>query len=166
MSDYLIYTKLLEERMRATKAKLDDNKQTLLCLAMSLPESLQYLTKIWVMTKDITAEMARNMLLEEDRRAKPDVSVGPYDYAAQQPQKWCKPCKKPHDEKECWRQHPEKAPDWMKEKWDTQRKRKAEDEEEKEKEEASKKKRLTPEEMAAIVKAYIQEYPMEEEALC
>ena len=92
MSDYLTYIKLLEKRTRATSVKLDDDKQTLLCLAMSLPENLQYLIKIWAMTKDFTAEMARNMLLEEECRSKPaDAAVGPYGYAAQAPKTWCPP---------------------------------------------------------------------------
>jgi len=46
MLDYLTHIKLLEKRIKATKVTFDDDKQTLLCLAMSLSKDLQYLTKI------------------------------------------------------------------------------------------------------------------------
>lgn len=70
MTEYLIKIKILEERIRNTNVVLDDDKQTLLYLGMTLPENLQYFTKIWAMTPGITADKVRNMLLEEERRMK------------------------------------------------------------------------------------------------
>ena len=105
---------------------LDDDKQTLLCLGMTLPENLQYLTKIWTMTPGMTADKARNMLLEEERRRKPaelDILGG---YAAVRPSEkrtpsrkalesgsgsGCSRCGKDHKEKVCWQLYPELAPD-------------------------------------------------------
>ena len=46
MTAYLTQIKTLEERIRNTGVTLDDDKRTLLCLGMSLPERYQYLTKI------------------------------------------------------------------------------------------------------------------------
>ena len=46
MTAYLTYIKQLEERITATNIVLTPNKQTILCLAISLPDDLQYLTKI------------------------------------------------------------------------------------------------------------------------
>ncbi|KAF6238517.1 hypothetical protein HO173_003486 [Letharia columbiana] len=41
MTEYLTHIKLLEERIAATKVVLTPDKQTILCLAMSLPDELQ-----------------------------------------------------------------------------------------------------------------------------
>ena len=70
ITSYLTQIKTLEERIRDIKVILDDNKQTLLCLGMTLPEHLQYFIKLWAMTSDMTAERARNILLDEERRIK------------------------------------------------------------------------------------------------
>ena len=65
--DMLTHIKLLEERIDATKVTLDSDKRTILCLMMCLPEQYRSLMQIWSVTKDMTAEKARAMLLEEDR---------------------------------------------------------------------------------------------------
>lgn len=70
MTHYLTHIKTLEERIRGTNMVLDDDKQTLLCLDITLPEEFQYFTKIWAMTPGMTTNKARNMLLEEERRQK------------------------------------------------------------------------------------------------
>lgn len=46
ITSYLIQIKTLEERIRDIKVTLDDDKQTLLYLDMTLFEKFQYLTKI------------------------------------------------------------------------------------------------------------------------
>ena len=46
MTTYLTQIKSLEERIRNTNVTLDNDKQTLLCLGMTLPEKFQYFTKI------------------------------------------------------------------------------------------------------------------------
>ena len=77
MTYYLTQIKSLEERIRGIKVILDDDKKTLLCLGMTLLERFQYFIKIWSMTPGITADKARNMLLEEERREKTlDITVG------------------------------------------------------------------------------------------
>ena len=53
---YLTQIKTLEERIRGIKVILDDDKQTLLYLDITLPEHLQYFLKIWAMTPGMTAE--------------------------------------------------------------------------------------------------------------
>ena len=70
ITSYLTKIKTLEERIRSTNIILDDNKQTLLCLGITLPEHLQYFNKIWTVTPGMTADKTRNMLLEEERRTK------------------------------------------------------------------------------------------------
>ncbi len=125
---YLTHMKILEERIRGTNVVLDDDKQTLLCLGMTLPERLQYLTKIWTMAPGMTAEKARSMLLEEERREKAlDNNIGLV--AVRHPSlrtpsrkvagevKSCSGCGKDHDEEVCWKLHPELAPEWLQEKW-------------------------------------------------
>ena len=131
---YLTKIKTLEERIRDTGVVLDDDKQTLLCLGMTLPEDLQYLTKIWSMTPDMTAEKARNMLLEEERRKKRPEGDALGAYAATRPSEKrtssrkaleasaCSKCGKNHDEKMCWALHPELAPEWLQEKWTIEKK--------------------------------------------
>lgn len=68
MTFYLTQIKTLEERIRGINVILDDNKQTLLCLDITLPEFYQYYIKIWAMTLEIIANKTKNMLLEEKRR--------------------------------------------------------------------------------------------------
>ena len=46
MTSYLTQIKTLEKRIRNTNVILDNDKQILLCLDMTLPESYQYFTKI------------------------------------------------------------------------------------------------------------------------
>ena len=70
MISYLTQIKTLEERIRGINVILDDDKQILLCLDMTLSESLQYYIKIWAVTLGMTADKVRSMLLEEERRLK------------------------------------------------------------------------------------------------
>ncbi len=49
MTEYLTIVKTLQERIAATDVVLTPDKQTILALSMTLPEHLQYLTKIWVL---------------------------------------------------------------------------------------------------------------------
>ena len=102
MFDYFTHIKLLKKRMRITKTTFIDDKQIFLCLIMSLFENFQYLTKIWVTTKNFIVDITRNMLLKKNRRAKSNLSS--YDFSAQQQaslKKWCNLCQKPHDEENC-----------------------------------------------------------------
>lgn len=140
ITSYLTQIKTLEERIHETDVKLDDDKRTLLCLGMTLPESLQYYTKIWAVTPGMTADKARNMLLEEERRLvkdknQQDTPLYGTAYAAlrtpdkrvpsrkaKEAVKECSRCGKPHDEEICWRLHPEQAPEWLQEKWTIEKK--------------------------------------------
>ncbi|KAF6222411.1 hypothetical protein HO133_001497 [Letharia lupina] len=132
MTHYLTQIKTLEERIRGTNVILDDDKQTLLCLGMTLPEQFQYFTKIWAMTPGMTADKARNMLLEEERREKTldtgTVGVG-LIATTRHPSKRtpsgkaidndvvCPRCGKGHEADICWKLHPELAPEWLQERW-------------------------------------------------
>ena len=120
VSDYITHIKLLEERIAATNVILTTDKQTILCLSMSLPDHLQYLTKIWAVTPDMTAMKAVNMLLEEERKgekpkfpeeeqeAKAFVAVGNGN------RKSCKTCGKMHGPV-CYTERPDLAPEWYQE---------------------------------------------------
>lgn len=74
------------------------------------------------------AKKARNMLLDEDRRKKNRNQYTEifYDTAykaiKEREGPWCNTCKKPHKEKNCWKKHPEKAPEWLQMKWESQKK--------------------------------------------
>ena len=46
MTSYLTQIKIFEKRIRNTNVTLDNDKQTLLCLGMTLSESFQYFIKI------------------------------------------------------------------------------------------------------------------------
>ena len=133
MTSYLTQIKTLEERIQNTGVVLDENKQTLLCLGMSLPERYQYFTKLWELTPGMTAEKARNMLLEEERRMKSnqtDINTLGAFAAVRSPDKRtpsrkaveaafgpCSKCGKAHSDATCWKLHPELAPEWLQEKW-------------------------------------------------
>ena len=110
---------------------LDDDKQTLLCLSITLPERYQYLTKIWELTPGITADRAKNMLLEEERRTKSSQAQANIDLvgraftavrsldkrtpsrrALEAANKGpCPKCGKDHSEAFYWRVHPKQAPE-------------------------------------------------------
>lgn len=66
--EYLTQIKVLEEKIDATKVTLDTNNRTILCLSMSLSQEYQYLVHIWAVTPSITAEKARQMVLEASRQ--------------------------------------------------------------------------------------------------
>ncbi|KAF6238752.1 hypothetical protein HO173_003259 [Letharia columbiana] len=68
--EYLTHIKVLEEKIDATKVTLDTNNRTILCLSISLPQEYQYLIQIWAVTPSITAEKARQMVLEANRQHK------------------------------------------------------------------------------------------------
>lgn len=70
MNEFLDHVKSLEEQIEATNVKMTSDKRTLLCLTMALWNEPRYrsLLQIWgVMTKDMTAEKAREMLLEDKK---------------------------------------------------------------------------------------------------
>ncbi len=64
---FLDHVKVLEERIDATKVELTPDKRTILCLIMALPEQFRYMTQVWALTPNITADQAKEMLLEEER---------------------------------------------------------------------------------------------------
>lgn len=66
--EYLTRVKVLEKKIDATKVVLDSNNRTILCLSMSLPQEYQYLIQIWAVTPSITAEKARQIVLEASRQ--------------------------------------------------------------------------------------------------
>ena len=118
-ADMLTHIKLLEERIDATKVTLDSDKRTILCLMMCLPEQYRSLMQIWSVTKDLTAEKARAMLLEEDRRQDHVDVRGPIGFKARAFHKSkdrasCKHCNRgAHSEERCWTLHPELAPEYL-----------------------------------------------------
>ena len=125
VTEYLTHIKSLEERILATNVVLTPDKQTILCLSMSLPEHLQYLTKIWAVTPDMTAAKATTMLLEEERKGeRPKSESMPYGIAAGAVRSERTPCKtcKGYHRGACWDERPELAPEWLQVKRGTKRK--------------------------------------------
>ena len=72
--EFLDHVKSLEEQIDATNIKMTPDKGTLLCLTMALWNESHYqlLVQIWGVTKDMTAEKAREILLEVEQRLKAD----------------------------------------------------------------------------------------------
>lgn len=147
--DFLTHVKLLEEQIDATQVELTKDKRTILCLTMALPEHLRQMATMWASLPEMTAEKAKEMLLEEHRRehelkkavdskarvgnfgkqskingknnSKDNGNNGNSDNGYDT--KWCKTCEKPgHTKEECWEGNPELAPDWLKEKKSRQQK--------------------------------------------
>jgi len=129
--DMLTHIKLLEERIDATKVTLDSDKLTILCLMMCLPEQYRSLMQIWSVIKDMTAEKARAMLLEEDRRQNhmnENQSIkalkARFDNKSKEREQ-CKHCKKDsHTEANCWKLHSEQAPQWAQDRRDWEQEQK------------------------------------------
>jgi len=125
--EFLTHVKVLEEQIDATKVEMTGDKRTLLCLSMALPEHYRPLAQIWSMTPDMTADKARDMLLEEHRRTVEhgkDSSAYAGRFGKQTrpgrggvTTKWCTTCKKTgHTKDVCWEENEDLAPDWLKEK--------------------------------------------------
>ncbi len=114
---YLTHIKVLEEKIDNTKVVLNTDNRTILCLAMSLPQEFQYLVQIWAVTPSITAEKARQMVLEATRQHN-QVVHNPYDpdvralKAGREP---CEHCESlGHPSHLCYSKFPDRAPEWYK----------------------------------------------------
>lgn len=70
--DFLDHVKSLEGQIDATNVEMTPDKRTLLCLTMALWNESRYrsLLQIWGATKDMIAEKAREMLLEDEQRSR------------------------------------------------------------------------------------------------
>lgn len=125
ISEFLDHIKLLEEQTDATKVKMTDDKRTLLCLTMALWNETRFrsLVQIWGVTSDMTAEKAREMLLEDERREAANngdqpstTTVLAYRASNKRGQEagGCQHCHKTgHKEDACWKKHPELIPAWV-----------------------------------------------------
>ena len=120
VSEYLTKIKTLEEKIDASKVILDANNRTILCLSMSLPQEYQYLVQIWAVTPTITAEKARQMVLEASRQHQQAIcdSNDPGVRALRaQGKESCKNFKSSrHPSNSCYFQSPHSAPEWFKSK--------------------------------------------------
>jgi len=117
LSDFLMHVKILEERIDLTNVQMNNNKQTLLCLSMSLPVRYRFLIQIWSAIDGMTAAKATKMLLEEKQRLKNnnELNEGVAMLAIQGGKKGvkCSHCEKTeHAVKACWRKHSKQAP-WV-----------------------------------------------------
>ena len=113
--DYLTHIKVLEEKIDATKVVLDTNNRTILCLSMSLPQEYQYLVQIWAVTPAITAEKARQMVLEASRQhnqASQSQSRNPTAFLAGS--KCTHYGSTNHPKDKCFLGNPKIAPEWFK----------------------------------------------------
>ncbi len=119
VSKFLDHVKSLEEQISATNVEMTPDKRTLLCLTMALGNESHYrsLVQIWGVTKDMTAQKARKMLLGDERRRKADSGAsalvifghGHRDTGS------CRYCGKTgHKEDLCWKKYPELIPDQYK----------------------------------------------------
>ncbi|KAF6231597.1 hypothetical protein HO173_010129 [Letharia columbiana] len=121
--EYLTHIKVLEEKIDATKVTLDTNNRTILCLSISLPQEYQYLIQIWAVTPSITAEKARQMVLEANRQHNQALhsqdSARFFKAGFQGKGKEKEPCdhcgSTGHLSEKCWTEYPQLAPDWYKE---------------------------------------------------
>ena len=126
MSECLTRIKVLEEKIDATKVVLDTDNRTILCLSMLLPQEYQYLVQIWAVTPSITAEKARQMVLEASRQHHQALHNS-HDPAlamrAEGHRDRCKHCGSDrHPEDKCYLGNPDKAPQWFKDKMEAKAK--------------------------------------------
>lgn len=126
--EFLTHIKVLEEQIDATNVEMTGDKRTLLCLSMALPEEYRPLVQLWSMTPDITAEKAKEMVLEEHRRTmdhEKEKDTNSTAYAGRfgkqsRPDRpevgRCPVCQRlGHTKDTCWKEHEELMPDWFKE---------------------------------------------------
>jgi hypothetical protein len=116
VSEFLTRVKVLKEQVAATKVEMTDDKRTLLTLTMVLWNESRYrfLLQIWNITLNMTAERARAMLMEEERREVVDERLNFTRGSGSRSKEIfkCSYCKKDGHKKEtCWKLHPELIPD-------------------------------------------------------
>ena len=97
------------------------DKQMLLCLTMALWNESHYqsLVQIWGVTKDITAEKAQEMLLEDKQRLKANSGASALVIRGHGHQNTeagsCRYCEKTrHKEDSCWKKYLDLIPDQYK----------------------------------------------------
>lgn len=126
MSECLTHVKVLEEKIDATKITLNTDNRTILCLSMLLPQEFQYLVGIWAVTPSITAENARQMVLEascQHNQALHNSHDPARALRAEKEKEKCEHCGFiNHRSNKCFAKHPEIAPDWFKDKMKDQAK--------------------------------------------
>jgi len=110
--DFLTHVKILEEHIDLINVQMNNNKQTLLCLSMSLSVRYHFLIQIWSVTDDMTAAKATKMLLKEKWRLKNDdelnEEVAMLAIQGEKKRVKCSHCEKTeHAVKTCWRRHSE-----------------------------------------------------------
>lgn len=137
-SDFLTRIKLLEEQIDATKIELTADKRTLLALTMGLATDDRYrsLVQIWQSIPDMTAERARQMLLEEEQIQKSNAETAiRVNYTRKGKRtgsgngKHCGHCNTDgHTEDECWVKNKHLAPEWLQMKWKEEEKKKNKEE--------------------------------------
>ena len=120
ISEFLDHVSL-EKQIEATNIEITPDKQTLLCLMMALWNKSYYrsLVQIWGVTKDITVEKAREMLLEDEKRLKADSEISAlviHSHGHQGKGKdSCRYCGKTGDKEDaCWKKYPELIPNQYK----------------------------------------------------
>jgi len=120
LSDFLTCVKILEEHIDSINVQMNNDKQTLLCLSMSLSVRYYFLIQIWSATDGMTAAKATEMLLEEKQRLKNNNELNEEVamLAIQSGKKGvkCSHCEKTeHAVKTYWRKHSEQA-SWVQDK--------------------------------------------------
>lgn len=123
VSEYLTHIKVLEEKIDATNVLLDTNNRTILCLSLSLPQDYQDLVQIWAVTPGITAEIARQMVLEASRQHEQALNNarGTTETALEA----CEHCGDPgHPSNLRYTRYPHLAPEWFELKMKSQAKEK------------------------------------------
>ena len=117
MTDYLAHIKKLDEQISATQVELTREKRIIIAIMMGLPEEYQGLVQIWNCMTNLTVEQARTMVLEEERRQLNSNGLKAMSLKASADEsKKCPHCKRKwHSPEDCWKLHPDKAPEWFKE---------------------------------------------------
>ena len=106
--------KVLEERIDKTKVILDSDKRTLLCLQMALPmDRFKAMIQLWEVTEGMTADKAKEMLREHERRHNDEdlEGLGLHGYRAKRQRVSTPTCTHCHQQghlkANCWNLHPE-----------------------------------------------------------
>jgi hypothetical protein len=122
---YLAHIRTINDKITRTKVELTPDKRALLCLTMTLSSHFEPLVQMWSLQHTPpTFEEAAATIHEHNRRncSKDKVDQGlPHLNMAMNKAfithcKLCPNAKKPHYPEDCWKAHPEKRPDWAKNK--------------------------------------------------
>lgn len=127
VTEFSARLKSLNKQITDTGIEMTGDTTVLVAFSIGLSKNYQHLVQQWALIPNITTDKALTILSTEERRieqAEKEKEASKCAYTAVDRKRshsdmratagdYCPRSKKPHKPEECWRLHPELAPDWL-----------------------------------------------------